>query len=401
MKEILVSRPEYVRSFNCLGSACEDNCCKQWDITIEKSTYKKYLKSVIPDIRHIAAENILLTKQSNSSWAMMKFNEQGNCAFLEANNLCKIHRTMGPDALSSVCASYPRFNISYKKENIESLSISCPEAARKILLVDTALNIDTLSMTQATFNNSPDLNVEGKIVNLFCANLLMVEQSRIELNLYAVACFLLYAEKLTGTLDSKFAAMENVYLALVKQMQNGEITDALAKINSELTLEVSVLAGIRNAIVEHKNCRGSSTLSQYTKGLNQLIKANLSQDELRNNLGYLHHAWESTALPWLSQRPHILRNYFQYRLYHDRFAISSALPLLKQLYLLVVDYFYIKFLLSSYVLDTKELTEKAVIDVMYSYHAYRQHSQSAHLNFIKGIDSVKHNDDLSLLKLLV
>lgn len=34
MKEILVSQPEYVSNFSCIGSACEDHCCKQWDITL-------------------------------------------------------------------------------------------------------------------------------------------------------------------------------------------------------------------------------------------------------------------------------------------------------------------------------------------------------------------------------
>src|SRR5471030_35877 len=401
MKEILISQPEYVQNFRCIGSACEDHCCKQWDITLDKNTYKKYLKSEIPDVRNIAVENIAVTKKSFGNWAMLKFNEQGNCSYLESNNLCKIHRTMGEEALGNICASYPRYNVLYKKESIESLSISCPHAASHVLFSDTAMNIDTKTLTQATFNDRADLNVEGKIVNLFCANLLMADQHRVEHNLYSIACFLLYAQKLTGTLDSKFADMENVYSALVQQMQRNETSQAMANIHAEPLLELAIIYGIRGAFESHRNARGSTTLAQYMERLNQHFIGDLTESQRSDNLSNLKQGWDNTALPWLNERPYILRNYFQYRLYHDRFGIDKSVPLLKQLYLLVVDYFYIKSLLSADIMQKGELSERAITDVMYSYHSFRQHSEVATAQFTAGIDSIKRNDDLSVLQLLV
>ncbi|RJT47662.1 hypothetical protein [Rahnella woolbedingensis] len=64
MKEILVSEPSYVSHFNCVGAACRDHCCKRWNITVDKTTYKKYLKSEIPNIRKVAQEEMLLTKKN-------------------------------------------------------------------------------------------------------------------------------------------------------------------------------------------------------------------------------------------------------------------------------------------------------------------------------------------------
>jgi lysine-N-methylase len=401
MKEILVSQPEYVQNFSCIGSACEDHCCKQWNITLDKTTYNKYLKSEIPGVKNIAIENITKTKKSHSSWALVKLNEQGNCSYLESDNLCKIHKTMGPEALSGTCSLYPRQYVLYKKERIESLSLSCPEATRKVLLTDTALNINNFNVTQTNFNSRPDIGIEGKIINLFCANLLMVPQDRIEQNLYAMTCFLLYAEKQTGTLDDKFAALENVYSALIQQLQNGETLKAMANINSEPFFELALIYGIRGAIDEAKGCRGSATLGKFTDRLNQHFATTHTQQELDANLAKLKQGWDNTALPWLNQRQYILRNYFQYRLYHDRFAIDKSIPVMKQLYLLVVDYFYVKSLLSAYVLEKGGLTEQTVVDVMYSYHSYRQHNELAKAQFMAGIDSVKRNDDLSVLQLLV
>lgn len=401
MKEILVSNPEYVENFSCIGSACEDHCCKQWNITLDKTTYSKYLKSEVPGVKNIAVEHIALTKKSHNNWAKIKLNELGNCSYLEPDNLCKIHRTMGADALSNTCSTYPRHSVLYKKERIESLTISCPEAARQVLFNDKALNIEMQTIIQTAFNNNADLNMEGKIINLFCANLMMTNQSKVEHNLYSIACFLIYAGRLTGSLDSKFVDMEKVYSALVQQMQTGEVIQAIAKIKSEPLFELALFGGIRGAIETKPDARGRSTLVKYTERLNQRFNGSFSQKKLSENMSLLKHSWDVVALPWLNQRPYILRNYFQYRLYHDRFAIDKSIPILKQLYLLVVDYFYIKSLLSAYVLDRGEMTEQALIDVMYSYHSYRQHSGVATAEFMAGIDSIKRNDDLSVLQLLV
>ncbi len=401
MKEILVSQPEYVSNFSCIGPACEDHCCKQWDITLDKNTYKKYLKSEIPGVKNIAVENIALTKKSHSNWAMIKLNEKGNCSYLEPDNLCQIHRTMGAEALSKTCSTYPRYNVFYKKEVIESLTLSCPEAARKVLFNETALNINNQTVTQVAFNDTADLNVEGKIVNLFSANLLMAPQNRIEHNLYALVCFLLYTEKLTGSLDSKFAKMESVYTTLVQQMDSGEIVQAMGKVSAEQKLELALLGGIQQAIGYGLNARGKVTLLRYGKELNQYFDVNFTEQEISEHLLRLKQGWDQIALPWLGQRPYILRNYFQYRLYHDRFAIDQSIPVLKQLYVLVVDYFYIKSVLSAHALAHGSLTEQAIIDVMYSYHSYRQHNKIATKSFIAEIDRVKRNDDLSVLQLLV
>ncbi|ELX2307144.1 flagellar protein FliB, partial [Yersinia enterocolitica] len=112
-------------------------------------------------------------------------------------------------------------------------------------------------------------------------------------------------------------------------------------------------------------------------------------------------AWNDKAIPFLEQHSYLLRNYFLYRLHHDQFAIKSELPLLKSLYLLVVDYFFIKSLISAHLIKTGKLTESLVIDIFYSYHTFRQHSARSTADFIREIDQVKVNDDLSLLQLLV
>lgn len=133
MREILVSEPSYVTHFNCVGAACRDHCCKRWNITVDKATYNKYLKSEIPNIRKIAQEEMLLTKKNVDQWALIKFNEKGNCSFFTEDSLCYVHKVAGPKALSHTCSSYPRTQTDYKNEELKSLNLSCPESVRQIL----------------------------------------------------------------------------------------------------------------------------------------------------------------------------------------------------------------------------------------------------------------------------
>lgn len=57
----------------------------------------------------------------------------GRCPFLDAENLCEIHRTWGPEATSLTCREHPRFTEDYGPFREVTLSASCP-AAEKLLL---------------------------------------------------------------------------------------------------------------------------------------------------------------------------------------------------------------------------------------------------------------------------
>ncbi|EPZ0753721.1 flagellin lysine-N-methylase, partial [Yersinia enterocolitica] len=51
MKELKIIQPNYVSNFNCVGSECRDHCCKRWNISLDKETYRRYIKSQNADIR--------------------------------------------------------------------------------------------------------------------------------------------------------------------------------------------------------------------------------------------------------------------------------------------------------------------------------------------------------------
>lgn len=401
MKEILVSQPTYVGHFSCTGAACRDHCCKRWEITLDKSTYRKYLKSEIPDIRKIAAEHIQVRKTSIENWARINFNDAGNCFYLDEANLCQIHKQLGHQALSNTCASYPRTTTAYKNEEIKSLNMSCPEAVRHILFNDEAMLISNAHTIKHHYNQAPSVNTERKLLHLFIANLMMQSQPKVEENLYAVVYFILLYQKLTGSMDEKLPLMEKGFTNIVTYLNSGELATSMLQIREMQTLELQLLLGLQEHMVSIRGLRGQAKLITYIDRLNKHLQGELTEEQLSQNLTLLKKAWNDIALPWLNERPHILRNFLQYRFYHGQFGMTEKTDLLKELYLIVVDYFLIKSLLSVVVLNNGHLTDDDLIDVVYSFSTFRQHDPSVNNKFAKYIDMCKRNDDLSVLNLLV
>lgn len=133
MKTIVA--PEYIERFSCIGPECEDDCCHGWCVYIDKETYEKYLKIRDGEVKQ--KFDTYLQKNPNCSssfnFAIMNMKENGQCPMQDENMLCTIHKNYGAELLSHTCWIYPKL-INHVGPKIEiSLTMSCPEAARKAL----------------------------------------------------------------------------------------------------------------------------------------------------------------------------------------------------------------------------------------------------------------------------
>ena len=133
----------YADSFQCIGAECEDNCCQGWSAYVDKATYKKCRAT--PLLRRAAAEHFAVIPDApdNFRYARIKFNADNRCPFLTQDNLCMIHRQHGPEFLSKTCSRYPRALVRFDGKIEKALYLSCPEAARVVLLRENLLPQDT------------------------------------------------------------------------------------------------------------------------------------------------------------------------------------------------------------------------------------------------------------------
>jgi lysine-N-methylase len=134
-------RPDYSEDFRCIGPACEDSCCEEWTVHVDQSAFEKYQNLPAGPLRTILDENVLRIPEpaqasggAAAPFAQIRMNSTGKCPLLSADGLCQIQVEHGEEFLPHSCATYPR--VTYRIDGLteKALSLSCPEAARLVLL---------------------------------------------------------------------------------------------------------------------------------------------------------------------------------------------------------------------------------------------------------------------------
>jgi lysine-N-methylase len=133
--------PHFAEKFRCIGPACEDDCCHSWDVTLDRTTFEKYHALPSGPLRSLVDATVLLRIQTPATaadpdrfYGEIRLNPDGACPFFTADRLCRIHSELGAEQLCAVCASYPRITRLIDNQPENSLQLSCPEAARQVLL---------------------------------------------------------------------------------------------------------------------------------------------------------------------------------------------------------------------------------------------------------------------------
>jgi lysine-N-methylase len=135
-------QPDYSENFRCIGPACEDSCCEEWTIHVDRSTFEKYQTLPAGPLRTIIDESILPTQGQQqdggqngaAAFAQIHMNALHKCPLLSAGRLCRIQEEHGAELLPHACAHYPRITYGIGGTTETALSLSCPEAARLVLL---------------------------------------------------------------------------------------------------------------------------------------------------------------------------------------------------------------------------------------------------------------------------
>jgi lysine-N-methylase len=130
--------PEYHKKFRCIGSACEDTCCHGWGVPIDKATYEKYVSLPPGPLTTLIHQSITLqpeeARANPLTFAQIEMSPTHQCPMLSDERLCRIQTQFGEELLSRICAVYPRVTKEIAGVREVALTLSCPEAARIVLL---------------------------------------------------------------------------------------------------------------------------------------------------------------------------------------------------------------------------------------------------------------------------
>ncbi len=139
-----IIRPRYYRDFRCSPEECLETCCGRWQIQIDRATYERYHNSKDETIRRIAKRYIKENDDSISKHdhAFIQLDPMGRCPFLNEESYCNVQLTLGEEALSETCKTYPRVIYRTGEKIMVGLETTCSVAAKSLLFESASMEVD-------------------------------------------------------------------------------------------------------------------------------------------------------------------------------------------------------------------------------------------------------------------
>lgn len=399
-----VITPEFVKKFACVGPNCLISCCQGWKIDIDKKTHHDYLNALHPEISRLAKENLMLVRKGKQRYSRIKLDAQGQCPFLDENKLCLVHRELGDKALSATCSTYPRCKKHYADTTRYSMTLSCPEVARLVLFdADSMLVHEQDELLAKAKNNliarQQPVNQNHQIVHLFAWHLLQAPSLNVEENLMALAQFMVYLQRIEFDLHRHFAQAEQYHQELLGELAAGISLIHCSTSTESVGLKVRALSAL-GALIANESSRDNIIAGAHRKMAAYLnITASTDKQALVDKFAVLDKQWQQLCQDSILSAPHVLRNLLTYKIYHSHFPEADFSTAMRQVYRLILDYFYTKHLLSVKSLEVTP-DEAMVLKIVASLAEKTLHSPVINQRMDKAIDMINAGDDLSCLLLI-
>ncbi len=380
------------------------SCCRGWTINIDKKTHQKYVLSSHAAIAAIAKENLILQRKGKSNYSRVRLNEKGDCPFIDENKLCMVHRDLGEEALSHTCSTYPRSSTRYQDETRHTMTLSCPEVVRRVLFDPDAMLLQEQDELVARYKTNligqrQSVSQTQQVIHLFAWNIIQSPSRNIEENLMALAQFILCLQHVNFDLHNKFSEVENFYGALLNELQSGKsLIDSghLASSNAMKYLALSVMG----ANVAKDSARDGFILEGHQQIASYLnIAGSDDAAELEAKFDKINQQWHKLCEDSCLSEPYVLRNYLLYKLYSSYFPGKNTATVMRQFYRMVLDFFYVKFILSVKSMQG-EIDQQVVMKTIASLSEKTMHNKTIDARMDFAIDKINGGDDLSCLLLI-
>jgi lysine-N-methylase len=326
-------RPTYSDKFRCIGALCEDNCCSgNWAVTVDQASYEKY-KSMTdsPLFPILEAAVIPLPEESPlkkpSVFAIIETNASGFCPLFSDEGLCRLQLEHGFDALCTTCKVFPRSPLMIDSWPETALSLSCPEAARLILL-DPDLAIPPVDCKQFPWDDtadpSPELRSYFWHIREFIVKLIRNRSYPLWQRMFLLGTFSRRLDAMAhGQLDRGFPAFLRDFSAAIA---DGSLRATMETIAPDLALQLDMIVSLVNLclttpeLARHMPPRLQKTLQAFGQGIGDHTGATPA-----SKIAKYKQAWENYANPFFQKHPHFLENYLLNQIYRNLFPFGKDL----------------------------------------------------------------------------
>lgn len=317
---------EYYNKFRCSGSECEDHCCKGWAITIDKKTFKTYKNLKNNEFSKKLKSSIVKNKNSvgTNNYGRFKLVD-GTCPLFSEEGLCEVYLNIGEENMCNTCKVYPRM---YNKVNdrIEvSITLSCIEVAKNILLDEKPIefNLDNGNTPKSGLFKVIDKNNESSYliksfdeIREFCIGLIQERKYNIEERLAILGLFI----KNLSEVDNK-ALVTNLINEYKNRISCSLYDGILDKIGIDQMLEIQNVfcTGVYNVILS-KGINDKRFIDKF-KISSEYLKLNQNDINVRKDI--LKETLENEYDEFISKYRYIYENYLVSYMFKSLFPISD------------------------------------------------------------------------------
>lgn len=401
--------PQYFRKFRCIGSDCEDSCCKGWRVNIDKETYNKYRSVQNNELRPLFDKYVTRERKNGGNfetYAKIKMlNEEARCPFLSDKMLCRIQLEYGEGYLSKVCATYPR-NANRVNNTIELVtSLSCPAAARLALLNPEIMEFDeyedSLNPDLMTFVlNTQDKQFVNRPLSYFWdirIFIIDILQNRKYYMWERLIILGLFMEKLNICVnENRISDIPNVIQSYNKMIEEGTFKGILDSIPADCTVQFQLIKDIIDIRVNRGvfNKRYMECYEQFLKGINYSEKT--AKEGITNNY---QKAFEEYYKPYMDSHEYVLENYLVNYVFARLFPFTEE-SIFDAYMMLILHYAIIKVHLIGMAGYNKGLNEDMVIKLISTFTKVVDHN-TVFLKTIKKQLKEKNYNTLAYMTIMI
>ena len=204
-KSYICLQPTYMNEFRCNGSLCRSKCCRDWLITIDGNSYQRYCGIQPKEERKRITSKFRWGQHGNKKILAVKLRKDGSCPFLREDYFCELQKKYGEHFLSMTCATYPRIIFHLDGMMERGLTMSCPVAAKLILLQENPMEFEQVELSEERPMSSISWNPKKfplgeHLIDLQygCISLLQNRKLTLDQRLILMGFFLEQAEELAG-----------------------------------------------------------------------------------------------------------------------------------------------------------------------------------------------------------
>ena len=140
-----VIEPDFYGDFHCIGGQCSFTCCKEWKISVDHETKKRWRKIDVPETvleSGRVPEHACLSTSDKAQLSQFVVKKDGGeiiellpnmrCPFLEDSELCRLVLDYGEECLSETCHVFPRETHEFIDRTERTLVSCCPEIVDRL-----------------------------------------------------------------------------------------------------------------------------------------------------------------------------------------------------------------------------------------------------------------------------